>query len=43
MDVKHHERTTCKQKFSPKLIETEKLGFSVKIQQTALVQSCETK
>ena len=29
MDVKHQERTTCQHKFPPKLIETEKPGFSV--------------
>ena len=31
MVVQHHERTTCKHKFRPNLIETEKPGFSVKV------------
>ena len=31
MVVQHQERTTCKPKFPPRLIETEKPGFSVKV------------
>ena len=29
--VQHQERTTCQHKIPPKLIETEKPGFSVKV------------
>ena len=31
MDEHNQERTTYQRKFSPKLIETEKSGFSVKV------------
>ena len=43
MAVQHQERTTCQHKFPPKLIETEKPGFSVKVYQIALVRTCEAK
>ena len=43
MVVQHQERTTCPHKFPRKSIETEKLGFSVKVIQTALVRTSKAK
>ena len=43
MNVQHQERTTCQNKILPKSTETEKHEFNVNVQETALVQSCETK
>ena len=43
MVEQHQDRITCQHKFPSKTIETEKPGFNVKVQQSALVRTCEAK